>query len=54
MSSPKIGIFWPGDYRSKPNDLARPNAEEAPLVENGMMSLEILSLRRPAHKLGAM
>jgi hypothetical protein len=23
----KIGIFWPGDYRSKPNELARPNAE---------------------------
>lgn len=29
MSKTKIGIFWPGDYRSKPNDLARPNAEEA-------------------------
>jgi len=29
MSGTKIGIFWPGDYRSKPNDLARPNAEEA-------------------------
>jgi hypothetical protein len=27
MSSTKIGIFWPGDYRSLPNDLARPNAE---------------------------
>ncbi len=27
MSGTKIGIFWPGDYRSKPNDLARPNAE---------------------------
>ena len=25
----KIGIFWPGDYRARPNDLARPNAEEA-------------------------
>jgi len=29
MSSPKIGVFWPGDYRSKPNDLAQRNAEEA-------------------------
>jgi hypothetical protein len=29
MSSPKIGIFWPGDYRSKPNELAQSNAEEA-------------------------
>ena len=29
MSRTKIGIFWPGDYRSKPNDLAQPNAEEA-------------------------
>jgi hypothetical protein len=27
MSSPKIWIFWPGDYRSKPNELAQPNAE---------------------------
>ncbi len=29
MPETKIGIFWPGDYRPKPNDLARPNAEEA-------------------------
>ena len=29
MSRTKIGIFWPGDYRSKPNELARANAEEA-------------------------
>ena len=27
MSGTKIGILWPGDYRSKPNDLARLNAE---------------------------
>ncbi len=25
----KIGVFWPGDYRSKPNDLALPQAREA-------------------------
>lgn len=29
MSKTKIGIFWPGDYRPRPNDLARPNAEDA-------------------------
>lgn len=27
--STKIGIFWPGDYRPRPNELARPNLEEA-------------------------
>jgi hypothetical protein len=25
----KVAIFWPGDYRSKPNEWARPQAEEA-------------------------
>jgi L-fucose isomerase-like protein len=25
----KVGIFWPGDYRSKPNEWARPQATEA-------------------------
>ncbi len=25
----KIGIFWPGDYRDKPNELARPRVTEA-------------------------
>ena len=25
----KIGIFWPGDYRDKPNELARPSVTEA-------------------------
>lgn len=24
----KVGIFWPGDYRAKPNEWARPHAEE--------------------------
>jgi hypothetical protein len=28
MSTTKIGIFWPGDYHSKPNELALPIAEE--------------------------
>jgi hypothetical protein len=27
MPGTKIGIFRPGDHRSKPNDPARPNAE---------------------------
>src|SRR4051812_33070452 len=25
----KVGIFWPGDYRTKPNEWARPQAVEA-------------------------
>ena len=25
----KVGIFWPGDYRAKPNEWARPQANEA-------------------------
>ncbi len=29
MLSTKITIFWPGDYRPRPNELAKPNAEEA-------------------------
>ncbi|MHC4773767.1 MAG: fucose isomerase, partial [Planctomycetota bacterium] len=28
MAAP-IAIFWPGDYRDRPNELARPNATEA-------------------------
>ncbi|MHC4590788.1 MAG: fucose isomerase, partial [Planctomycetota bacterium] len=28
MAAP-IAIFWPGDYRDRPNELARPNAAEA-------------------------
>jgi L-fucose isomerase-like protein len=27
--SKRIAIFWPGDYRPRPNELARPSAEEA-------------------------
>ena len=27
--SPKIALFWPGDARQKPNELALPNVEEA-------------------------
>jgi L-fucose isomerase-like protein len=25
----KVGIFWPGDYRARPNEWARPQADEA-------------------------
>ena len=25
----KIALFWPGDERPKPNELAQPNVEEA-------------------------
>jgi len=29
MTAPKIALFWPGDARQKPNELALPNVEEA-------------------------
>jgi L-fucose isomerase-like protein len=46
MSSNKIGIFWPGDYRSKPNELARPNAEEATVqLERALKKLGRTSYR---------
>ena len=46
MSSPKIGIFWPGDYRSKPNELAQPNAEEATVqLERALKKLGRTSYR---------
>src|SRR6185312_11905113 len=28
MSSKKVAVFWPGDYRARPNEWARPQAEE--------------------------
>ena len=46
MSGTKIGIFWPGDYRSKPNELARPNAEEATVqLERALKKLGRTSYR---------
>ncbi len=46
MSSPKIGIFWPGDYRSKPNELDQPNAEEATVqLERALKKLGRTSYR---------
>jgi len=46
MVSTKIGIFWPGDYRSEPNDLARPNAEEATIqLERALKKLGRVSYR---------
>ena len=29
MSSKKVAVFWPGDYRQKPNEWALPHAQEA-------------------------
>ena len=46
MSRPQIGIFWPGDYRSKPNELAWPNAEEATVqLERALKKLGRTSYR---------
>jgi len=46
MSKTQIGIFWPGDYRSKPNDLAQPNAEEATVqLERALIKLGRKSYR---------
>ena len=46
MSRTKIGIFWPGDYRSKPNELAQPNAEEATVqLERALKKLGRTSYR---------
>ena len=25
----RVAIFWPGDYRERPNELALPNVEQA-------------------------
>src|SRR5450631_52392 len=39
--APKIALFWPGDARAKPNELALPNVEEA-----------TVQMERALHKLG--
>jgi L-fucose isomerase-like protein len=39
--SPQVALFWPGDARHKPNELALPNMEEA-----------TVQLERALHKLG--
>ena len=44
----KIAIFWPGDYRSKPNQLAQPNAEQATgQLEKALQKLGRTSYRVP-------
>ncbi len=46
LSKAQIGIFWPGDYRSKPNELAQPNAEEATVqLERALKKLGRASYR---------
>jgi L-fucose isomerase-like protein len=44
----KIAIFWPGDARAKPNELALPNAEEATLqLERALKKLGRAPYRVP-------
>ena len=51
LSKAQIGIFWPGDYRSKPNELAQPNAEEARVeLERARRNSAALSHRRFSHE----
>lgn len=46
MSRTRVGIFWPGDYRSKPNGLAQPNAEQATIqMERALKKLGRASYR---------
>ncbi|MFH0825558.1 MAG: fucose isomerase [Pseudomonadota bacterium] len=47
MSGTRIGIFWPGDYRSKPNDLAHPSAEEATV----QLERALKKLGRPSYRI---
>ncbi|NMC63789.1 MAG: fucose isomerase, partial [SAR324 cluster bacterium] len=40
MSSQKIALFWPGDYRPEPNESALPNMKEATVqIENALKKL---------------
>jgi L-fucose isomerase-like protein len=44
----RIAVFWPGDLRQKPNDLAQPNAEEATRqIEQALAKLGRQSYRIP-------
>jgi L-fucose isomerase-like protein len=46
--SQRIALFWPGDLRQRPNELARPNAEEASLqIERALAKLGRQSYRVP-------
>jgi L-fucose isomerase-like protein len=43
----KIGIFWPGDYRAKPNQLALPNIQEA----TRQLEKALQKLGRPSYRI---
>ncbi|MBW2527074.1 MAG: fucose isomerase [Deltaproteobacteria bacterium] len=45
MSTP-IAIFWPGDYRDKPNELALPNVEQA----TGQLEAALKKLGRTSYR----
>ncbi len=46
--SQRIALFWPGDLRQRPNELARPNAEEATRqIEGALARLGRQSYRVP-------
>ncbi len=46
--SQRIALFWPGDYRSKPNELARPQVEAATVqLEGALKELGRESYRVP-------
>src|SRR5262245_40152360 len=46
--SQRIALFWPGDLRQRPNELARPNAEETTLqIERALTRLGRQSYRIP-------
>lgn len=42
----RIAIFWPGDYRAKPNELARPNVEQA----TGQLEAALKRLGRASYR----
>ncbi len=44
----KIGIFWPGDYRARPNELARPNVEAATM----QLERALKKLGRDTYRIG--
>ncbi|MCX7919478.1 MAG: fucose isomerase [bacterium] len=45
---PKIALFWPGDYRTKPNELAIPNVTAATIqLEKALKKLGYSSYRIP-------
>ena len=45
----RIAIFWPGDYRPKPNELALPNVEQATVAARAR-AREARAARRTASR----